>query len=162
MIKESLEIVKDVYDRYLRAGMIWSHVECGDHYYRAMDVWCVLMALEGYYYNTISKLFRFQPKIAVNDFSSVYVNSKSWGVVEQKRTKSKQIDTITVHNGVLELKEVELEVINTEKRFNSIVTKLNDSEITHETKLTQKTISIIFENVISVNNNDTLSIYFVY
>ncbi|MFX0059353.1 MAG: GH116 family glycosyl hydrolase [Candidatus Hodarchaeota archaeon] len=162
MIKDGLEIVKEVYDRYLRVGMIWSHVECGDHYYRAMDVWCVLMALEGYYYNSIKKLLRFQPKITKSDFRSVYVNSKSWGVVEQKGRKNAQIVTIIVYAGILELKEVELELIHDEKRYNYVVVKLNDSKIKYEDKQKAKLISIIFENVISINPNDKLSIYFDY
>ena len=31
-----------------RAGRFWNHVECGDHYYRAMSSWAVLLGATGF------------------------------------------------------------------------------------------------------------------
>jgi uncharacterized protein (DUF608 family) len=45
---EGMEIVKNIYDRHVNAGRRWNHVECGDHYYRAMSSWAVLWAVTGF------------------------------------------------------------------------------------------------------------------
>jgi len=38
MRKEALRVIKDVYDRKLKCGMIWNHIECGGDYFRPMVI----------------------------------------------------------------------------------------------------------------------------
>ncbi|HTQ09486.1 MAG TPA: GH116 family glycosyl hydrolase [Fimbriimonadaceae bacterium] len=39
MVEEGLSVMRSVHDRYARSGRRWNHVECGDHYFRAMSSW---------------------------------------------------------------------------------------------------------------------------
>jgi uncharacterized protein (DUF608 family) len=45
---EAHRVVFSVHERYLRAGLVWNHQECGEHYYRAMSSWAVLLAATGF------------------------------------------------------------------------------------------------------------------
>lgn len=47
MVAEGLSIMESVHKRYVRSGRRWNHVECGDHYFRAMSSWTTLLALTG-------------------------------------------------------------------------------------------------------------------
>ncbi len=47
MVKNGVAIMQAVHDRYVRAGRRWNHVECGDHYFRAMSSWTSLLAITG-------------------------------------------------------------------------------------------------------------------
>lgn len=38
MRKEALRVVKDVYERKLKCGMVWNHIECGGDYFRPMVI----------------------------------------------------------------------------------------------------------------------------
>jgi uncharacterized protein (DUF608 family) len=38
LVAEGWAVVRNIHERYLRAGRYWNHVECGDHYYRAMSI----------------------------------------------------------------------------------------------------------------------------
>ncbi len=38
MKKEALKVIKDVYNRKLKCGMIWNHIECGGDYFRPMVI----------------------------------------------------------------------------------------------------------------------------
>jgi len=47
MVEEALDITRDIHIRHIRAGRFWNHVECGDHYYRAMSAWTLLLTASG-------------------------------------------------------------------------------------------------------------------
>jgi uncharacterized protein (DUF608 family) len=36
MKKQAVQVIKDIFDRKLVAGMTWNHYECGGDYYRPM------------------------------------------------------------------------------------------------------------------------------
>lgn len=38
MRKQALQVIKDVYDRKSRCGMLWNHIECGGDYFRPMMI----------------------------------------------------------------------------------------------------------------------------
>ena len=44
-------ILYTVDERYLRAGEVWNHEECGDHYYRPLSSWVLMQALSGFSLN---------------------------------------------------------------------------------------------------------------
>ncbi|MDW8290048.1 MAG: GH116 family glycosyl hydrolase, partial [Armatimonadota bacterium] len=60
-VAEGMAIVRDIHDRYLRAGRFWNHVECGDHYYRAMSAWTLLNAFTGFGWNAVRSEITFAP-----------------------------------------------------------------------------------------------------
>lgn len=61
MAPEAMAVVRDIHERYLRAGRVWNHVECGGHYYRAMSSWTVLIALSGFAWDQPTGTLTFAP-----------------------------------------------------------------------------------------------------
>ncbi len=158
MVNEGLSVVKDVYNRYLRTGMLWNHIECGTHYYRAMDVWCVLMDLEGFHYNAIQDLLKFNPKINPSNFKSVYANSKSWGTLEQRLTDFGQDVSIKVVEGNLELRKIELRPAFSEQAIDSIEIVLNKEKITHNYRVNGEKLLITLDFQHAVKSKEELSV----
>jgi uncharacterized protein (DUF608 family) len=114
-INEGLTIVKNVYDRYQKSGMTWNHIECGSHYYRAMDIWAVLSELGGIDNDATQHDFSFQPRTNLGDFKSVFVMPTAWGTVSQVLGKQqKQSDTVSVIEGTLTIRTLSLKA-NTAK-----------------------------------------------
>lgn len=48
MDEQAIEISDNVDQRYFHAGRIFNHEECGDHYYRAMSGWSLLLSATGF------------------------------------------------------------------------------------------------------------------
>ena len=63
MVQEGLDVIHSVHDRYQRTGRRWNHVECGDHYYRAMSSWTTLLALTGFHLDASTGTVQISPKI---------------------------------------------------------------------------------------------------
>jgi len=63
MVAEGMAVVRSIYDRYARAGRNWNHVECGDHYYRAMCSWATLLAATGFKVDAEAHLVTIAPPI---------------------------------------------------------------------------------------------------
>lgn len=82
MVEEGLAVIRTVYDRYCRAGRRWNHVECGDHYYRAMSSWTTLLALTGFKVDAPSGVVGIEP-MAANLIAPWFVPS-GYGVLAVK------------------------------------------------------------------------------
>lgn len=63
MVGDGLAVVQDIHDRYLRSGRCWNHVECGDHYYRAMSSWTLLLAFSGFCLDVPRLKLSFNPVV---------------------------------------------------------------------------------------------------
>lgn len=63
MVEEGLDVMRSVHDRYARAGRRWNHVECGDHYFRAMSSWSTLLALTGFKVDVPNRSITIAPKV---------------------------------------------------------------------------------------------------
>jgi uncharacterized protein (DUF608 family) len=61
MVEDAMKIVRDIHDRHLRSGRLWNHNECGDHYYRAMSSWSVMLSVSGVRYHASRKELVFEP-----------------------------------------------------------------------------------------------------
>ncbi|MBD3176289.1 MAG: hypothetical protein GF320_14010 [Armatimonadia bacterium] len=81
MPDEGLAVVRNIEDRYRRAGRLWNHLECGGHYYRAMSSWALLLALTGFRVDAARGALTVEPAQG-GDLRSLYVTSFSWGVIE--------------------------------------------------------------------------------
>ncbi|HME53031.1 MAG TPA: GH116 family glycosyl hydrolase [Candidatus Lokiarchaeia archaeon] len=79
MITEGTQVVKTIHDRYTRAGRFWNHVECGDHYYRAMCSWAVLLASTGFKVDIPAQSIRIAPFIIDSDVKMPWFSSTAWG-----------------------------------------------------------------------------------
>lgn len=102
MIEEGLEVVRSVHDRYQRTGRRWNHVECGDHYFRAMSSWTTLLALTGFSLDAPNQSVALDPKI--EGISAPWFAPTGYGVIN---SKSGVID-LHCRKGSLMLKQVRL------------------------------------------------------
>jgi uncharacterized protein (DUF608 family) len=101
LVDEGKAVVKNIHDRYLRAGRFWNHVECGDHYYRAMCSWAVLLAATGFKVDREEESYTFAPIAAGR---APFVSSSAWGSF----TLDDASFSLEVKSGSLEIKHLHL------------------------------------------------------
>ncbi len=109
MVKEGLEVVKAVYDRYNYAGLTWNHIECGMHYFRPMDSLTILLALQGFNYNAPNASLTLKPRLNPQNHQSPFVVPTAWGIFSQEVKGEKQVDSLTVKRGKLVLSTFRLQ-----------------------------------------------------
>ncbi len=83
LVEDAVALVRAVGDRYARAGRIWNHVECGDHYYRAMCSWTTLLGATGFKVDMPAGMLTVAPVIEVVDVKAPWVAATAWGELEQ-------------------------------------------------------------------------------
>jgi uncharacterized protein (DUF608 family) len=126
MLKEGFMVAKAIYDRYdgkLRSDLTamdfasWGYSgnpfgddECGKFYGRAMSVWSLLPACQGFYYNGPEKIIGFDPVWQPENHASFFTAAQGWGLFQQKRDNESQKDIIKVAYGQLDVAEVRLTV----------------------------------------------------
>ena len=79
---DGAELVAAVHRRYLRAGMPWNHVECGDHYSRPMSSWSTLLAATGFKPDWPREMLTIAPAV-VGDFQAPWVTSGGFGRISR-------------------------------------------------------------------------------
>ena len=79
---DGAELVAAVHRRYLRAGMPWNHVECGDHYSRPMSSWATLLAATGFKPDWPREMLTLAPSVS-GDFHAPWVTSEGFGRVSR-------------------------------------------------------------------------------
>ncbi len=85
MVDQGLQVIRTVHDRYTRSGRRWNHVECGDHYFRAMSSWSTLLALTGFKVDEPKKRIAFAPK--VDRLVAPWFHPTGYGVVGANRSE---------------------------------------------------------------------------
>lgn len=80
---DGAELVEAVNRRYLRAGMPWNHVECGDHYSRPMSSWTTLLAATGFKPNRPSQTLTITPQVP-GDFHAPWATNLGFGRVSRR------------------------------------------------------------------------------
>jgi Glycosyl-hydrolase family 116, catalytic region len=83
LVEEGVAVVRAVADRYARAGRIWNHEECGDHYYRAMCSWTTLLAATGFKVDAARGELTLAPVIRVPEVRAPWVSATAWGEFTQ-------------------------------------------------------------------------------
>jgi hypothetical protein len=83
LVGEARRVVRTIDDRYRRNGRIWNHLECGDHYYRAMSSWALLLAASGFKLDQPRRTLHVKPKVAGEPFRAPWFASTAWGVLAQ-------------------------------------------------------------------------------
>ena len=126
LVDQGLRMVKAVFDRY--DGRLRTHMalyncgagdgggdpfgddECGKWYARAMSVWSVLLALQGYSYDAPAQTIGFAPRWQPDDHRSFFTAGDAWGTFAQRRDgQGRQTDDLIVRSGSLTLRKVALD-----------------------------------------------------
>ena len=97
-------VVKNIHERYLRAGRAWNHVECGDHYYRAMSSWAVLLGATGFKVDAPRGVVSFAPAVPLAACRAPWVSATGWGSFAQTAERF----TLECHAGTLACRTLRL------------------------------------------------------
>ncbi len=79
MVKEGMDIVTAVKQRYLRAGRFQNYEECGNRYNRPMSIWAALLASTGFKIDTPKQILTIAPPIKENPLKAPWVSAAGWG-----------------------------------------------------------------------------------
>ncbi len=104
MFDEALDIVRSVGRRHLRAGTAWNHIECGEHYYRAMSSWSTLISAAGFKYDAAHKCVTFAPAVKDEVFRAPWFTPSGWGIY----SKDARSALILLKGGQLEIQKLRL------------------------------------------------------
>jgi len=105
MTERGLEVARDAWNRYERTGLRYNHIECGEHYYRAMSAWCILLALQGFGFDARRGRIWFAASARPRSF--LFNTPSSWGRVSLP-AREEGVFTLEVLRGELRLSGVSL------------------------------------------------------
>jgi hypothetical protein len=124
LIREAFVVVKAISDRYdgrlrekldARRTASWGYSgnpfgddECGKFYARAMSVWSLLLACQGFDYDGPSRKIGFDPVWKPDDHRSFFTTAEGWGLFTQKRSSSSQTNRIELTFGRLWITDISL------------------------------------------------------
>jgi uncharacterized protein (DUF608 family) len=115
MTQEALAIVQAVDRRYARAGRWWNHLECGNHYYRAMASWCSLIAATGFKPDQAARRLQIAPRFA--RLNAPWFSAQAFGLV----VYSPKMLTVICLAGELELRSLIIPIPAPKARINNRV-----------------------------------------
>lgn len=126
LIREGFLVAKAVHDRYdgrMRTGLTpgdtasWGYSgnpfgddECGKYYARAMSVWSLLLACQGFVYDGPAGVIGFRPVWKPENHRSFFSSAEGWGVYSQKRSAKRLDATLAVRFWRLRVRELRFEV----------------------------------------------------
>jgi hypothetical protein len=122
MVKEGFMVVLAASDRYdgrLRTGLTdagtasWGYSgnpfgddECGKFYARAMSVWSLLLAAQGFVYDGPAGRIGFKPVWRPHDHASFFTAAEGWGLFTQTRRFGTQRAALALRSGQLAVREL--------------------------------------------------------
>jgi len=125
LVPEALAMVRAASQRYdgrLRTGLTdrawgysgnpFSDDECGKFYARAMSVWSLLLARQGFVYNGPAGQIGFRPNWRPHDHASFFTAAEGWGLFVQKQEPRRQTNKLEVVRGKLRIQRLVLELPN--------------------------------------------------
>jgi hypothetical protein len=106
MTKKGLRVAEAVWERHERNGLRYNHIECGEHYYRAMSAWAMYLAYTGCAYDAGSAELSFSTRRGPGLF--LFNTPSCWGRVQIPGKKGGEL-SLEVVRGSLQLSAVSLE-----------------------------------------------------
>jgi len=145
MLREGFMITRAVHDRYdgrLRTGLTptktasWGYSgnpfgddECGKFYARAMSVWSILLACQGFIYDGPAACIGFKPVWQPENHVSFFTGADGYGLFRQRRENGQQVAEIELKRGQLEVREMVFELPNNIEP-KGVVVHLDEQELT--------------------------------
>jgi uncharacterized protein (DUF608 family) len=108
LVEQGLAVAWDVYERSVAFGLLYNHMECGEHYFRPMAAWAMLYALQGLAYDAPARRLTFAPRYQPDDHDSILILPNIWGRVSQTRKPGRQVSRIRVIEGSMTLADLRL------------------------------------------------------
>ncbi|MDO5979013.1 GH116 family glycosyl-hydrolase [Flavivirga spongiicola] len=181
-IQDALTILRSGYNRYdgkLRTGYIgvWGNFgfsgnpfgddECGQFYGRALSIWSVLLAAQGFEYNGPEQSIEFNPKWKPENHKSFFSTAEGWGRFSQKRKdNNEQVNILDIKYGALNLSKITLHSDSDKKgevklKLNgqNILTSVDKKKNRYELAFNETTLKIgdILEVIISIEKKNNVN-----
>ncbi|HIE48229.1 TPA: glucosylceramidase, partial [Candidatus Bipolaricaulota bacterium] len=137
LLTEGLMVARAVYERYdgrLRTNLVigggWGRSysgnpfgddECGRFYARAMSVWALLLACQGFIYDGPAGRLGFKPMWKPDEHASFFTVAEGWGLFMQRRVQDEQVHAIELRYGKLRVRELVFELPHGVKRADVTV-----------------------------------------
>lgn len=143
---DGVKIVEAIHRRYLRAGQPWNHVECGNHYSRAMSSWATMLAATGFKPDASIQSLTLSPGIAGN-FRAPWVTAAGFGTIDRSGR------TLSIHctHGTLSLTTLKLSEAVQSARIGAMALTM------HATK-DRENVMLKFSTPVSLTAGQTLTI----
>jgi len=104
------DLTATAYSSWGYSGNPFGDDECGKFYARAMSVWSVLLACQGFIYDGPAGRIGFRPKWKPEDHRSFFTTAQGWGLFTQCRDGRTQHETIEIRYGKLAIQKLEFEI----------------------------------------------------
>lgn len=101
-VQRAEEIAGNVEERHRLAGRMFNHEECGEHYYRPLSAWTLMLSLAGFQYDRSKKLLSVHPKL--DRLIVPWFTAQGYGILE----KAEERLEIRCLEGELKLQKVRL------------------------------------------------------
>lgn len=137
-------IAHNIADRYRRAGRIWNHVECGDHYYRAMSSWSTLLAATGFAVDMPKGVVSVLPKKPVK---APWVSSTGWGLLDVAQDRL----TVTCRSGSLAFSELR---VPSGTRANGV--RVNSASVAAKAEERAGYRALVLDKMLALSSGDVL------
>jgi hypothetical protein len=155
LIEYGLEAVENVRLRYDgEKRNPWNEPEAGYHYARAMSSWGVLVALSGFSYHAADASVIARPRINAGEFASFWSTGTGWGMYSQLSTTSQMNAKLSVLEGVLRCRTVEI----SGSRIHDTRVMYGGESVSHEVRRTSNGLRVLLNTEVSLRAGDTLSI----
>lgn len=170
LLKEGFAVVyaaRARYDGRLRTGLTtrsaswgysgnpFSDDECGKFYARAMSIWSILLACQGFIHENPAGIIGFKPVWKPTDHISFFTAAEGWGLFSQKRENNRQIECIDVRWGKLRVKELIFEV---PEEVGKVVAKIRcaNQDISVMVHHNQTEVQLMLANEVTINQGSTV------
>jgi len=170
LLTEGFTVVKAVSDRYdgqLRSGLTdraWGYSgnpfgddECGKFYARAMSVWSLLLACQGFVYDGPAGLVGFKPPWRPEDHTSFFTAAQGWGVFSQRRDQNTQTESVEVRYGRIRIASLVFEISDASRPATVTVMRNRDIVPSRYT-VTSDEIAIDLEQFIVLQKGESLTV----
>ncbi|MFW6189186.1 MAG: GH116 family glycosyl-hydrolase [Planctomycetota bacterium] len=108
LTEEALDVARNVYERYVAAGMVYNHIECGEHYFRPLAAWALLPALQGLTYDRATGALTLAPPDEALAADTVFVLPGAWGRFEHEAGADRRTVSVEVESGRLPVRSLVL------------------------------------------------------
>jgi non-lysosomal glucosylceramidase len=136
--------------------------ECGKFYARAMAIWGVLIACQGFRYDAPTASIGFAPVWKPDDHVSFFTGAEGWGLFTQKRSGGAQENTLDVALGRLTLRELSLGTIPGQAMHRAAVERIGvdrtSQTLSAETVLAGDVLSIHLREPVTLNAGERIGI----
>lgn len=160
MIAESLILTRSIHDRYNAAKRNpFNEIECSDHYARAMASYGTFINACGFEYHGPKGYIKFSPAWNTEDFKAAFTSAKGWGSYTQRKTGTKQVHTIHLKYGGLQLQELAFSKIISGP-VKSVSVMLGTLNIPVQLNQNGNDLRITLNKKVIVKTNESLNIIF--